>query len=51
MLDRIERVIDLEGSLDDAQRKRLLEIANMCPVHHTLTSKIQIDTRLDGAGD
>jgi putative redox protein len=48
MLDRIECVIDLEGSLDDAQRKRLLEIANMCPVHRTLTSEIKIDTRLAG---
>jgi uncharacterized OsmC-like protein len=48
MLDRIERVIDLEGPLDDEQRKRLLEIANMCPVHRTLTSEIKIDTRLDG---
>ena len=46
MLDRIERVIDLEGSLDDAQRQRLLEIANMCPVHRTLISEIKIDTRL-----
>src|ERR1700691_1518871 len=33
MLDHIERVIEIEGSLDDAQRKRLLEIADMCPVH------------------
>jgi uncharacterized OsmC-like protein len=48
MLDHIERVIDLEGSLDDTQRKRLLEIANMCPVHRTLTSGVQIDTRLAG---
>jgi putative redox protein len=46
MLDRIERVIHLEGSLDEAQRKRLLEIADMCPVHRTLTSEITIDTRL-----
>ena len=46
MLDRIERVIYLEGSLDEAQRKRLLEIADLCPVHRTLTSEITIDTRL-----
>jgi len=46
MLDRIERVIHLEGSLDEAQRKRLLEIADMCPVHRTLTSEIKIYTRL-----
>jgi uncharacterized OsmC-like protein len=46
MLDRIELVIELEGPLDDPQRQRLLEIANMCPVHRTLTSEIKVDTRL-----
>ena len=46
MLDRIERVIALEGGLDPAQRQRLLEIANMCPVHRTLTSEIEIETSL-----
>lgn len=46
MLDRIERVIDIEGTLDEAQRQRLLEIANMCPVHRTLTSEISIQSRL-----
>jgi uncharacterized OsmC-like protein len=48
MIDRIERVIDLQGSLDAAQRQRLLEIADMCPVHRTLTSEIKIETRLAG---
>lgn len=46
MLDRIERVISLEGTLDAAQRQRLLEIADMCPVHRTLTSEIKIETSL-----
>ncbi len=45
-LDRIERVIELEGALDPMQRQRLLEIADMCPVHRTLTSEIKIETRL-----
>jgi putative redox protein len=45
-LDRIERVIDLEGAIDAAQRQRLLEIADMCPVHRTLTSEISIESRL-----
>ena len=45
-LDRIERVIRLEGTLDAAQRAKLLEIANKCPVHRTLTSEITIPTRL-----
>ncbi len=45
MLDRIERIITMEGALDADQRKRLLEIADKCPVHRTLTSKIDIRTR------
>ena len=45
-IDRIERVITLEGDLDPAQRQRLLEIANKCPVHRTLHSEVSIPTRL-----
>jgi uncharacterized OsmC-like protein/alpha-beta hydrolase superfamily lysophospholipase len=45
MLDRIERAITLEGELDDVQRGRLLEIADKCPVHRTLSSEIEIKTR------
>ncbi len=44
MLDHIERVISLEGELDDKQRARLLEIADKCPVHRTLKSEIDIRT-------
>ncbi len=50
LLDRIEREIALEGALSDEQRARLLEIANRCPVHRTLTAEIAIDTRLAGPG-
>jgi len=46
MLDRIEREIVLTGSLTDEQRTRLLEIANRCPVHRTLTSEIKIESWL-----
>jgi putative redox protein len=42
----IEREIEVDGALDDQQRARLLEIANRCPVHLTLTSKIDIRTTL-----
>src|ERR1700704_4812706 len=45
MLDQIDRVISIEGSLDDDQRKRLMEIADKCPVHRTLTSEIRIVTK------
>lgn len=46
MLDRIERDIQLIGSLTTEQLSRLLEIANKCPVHRTLTSEINIRTRI-----
>jgi putative redox protein len=45
-IDRIEREIEVEGSLDENQRTRLLEIANKCPVHRTLHSEVWIPTRL-----
>jgi putative redox protein len=45
MLDRIERDIHFAGPLTDEQRSKLLEIANKCPVHRTLTSEIDIVTR------
>jgi uncharacterized OsmC-like protein/pimeloyl-ACP methyl ester carboxylesterase len=44
MLDRIDRVIAMEGNLDAEQRKKLMEIADKCPVHRTLTSEIRIVT-------
>jgi putative redox protein len=44
MLDEIHSKIHLEGDLDEAQRKRFLEIATLCPVHHTLSSEIKIQT-------
>ena len=45
LLDRIERIIAIEGELDPEQRARLMEIADKCPVHKTLTSEIHIVTR------
>jgi putative redox protein len=45
-LDRIESEISFTGALTDEQRTRLLEIAERCPVHRTLTSEISIRTRL-----
>jgi putative redox protein len=43
-IDRIERAITLSGALDEEHRKRLLEIADKCPVHRTLTSEVDIRT-------
>ena len=45
-IDRFERIITLEGDLDEGTRARLLEIADKCPVHRTLHSRIDIETRL-----
>lgn len=45
MLDQIERDIAMEGALDAEQRQKLMEIADKCPVHRTLTSEIRIVTR------
>ena len=45
MLDQIDRVIAIEGALDADQRKRLMEIADKCPVHRTLTSEMRIVTK------
>ena len=44
LLDHIERVISLEGELDAKQRAKLMEIADKCPVHRTLTSEVRIHT-------
>jgi putative redox protein len=44
MIDRIERTIAFEGDLNSEQRAHLIEIADKCPVHRTLTSEIDIRT-------
>lgn len=41
-----KREISFEGELDEEQRNRLLQIANSCPVHKTLTNPIEIETSL-----
>jgi putative redox protein len=46
MLDRIERDVEFSGGLTTEQRAKLLEISNKCPVHRTLSSEIDIQTRL-----
>ncbi|NTY58114.1 OsmC family protein [Mycolicibacterium sphagni] len=45
-ISHIDRTIDLVGDLDDTQRQRLMEIAERCPVHQTLTSEVDIATSL-----
>jgi len=43
-IDVLHREVKLQGALDDAQRARLMQIADRCPVHRTLEGKIRIDT-------
>jgi putative redox protein len=45
-IDHVDREIEVTGPLTEAQRLRLLEMADRCPVHRTLQSKIDIVTRL-----
>jgi len=47
-VDRIDRLITLDGALDPQQRAKLLEIADKCPVHRTLHSEVLIKTQLAG---
>lgn len=44
MIERVDKSVELIGSLDEAQRARLLQIADQCPVHRTLMSKFDIRT-------
>jgi uncharacterized OsmC-like protein len=44
-VDQLECEVELVGPLDATQRQRLLEIADKCPVHRTLTSEVRITTR------
>jgi uncharacterized OsmC-like protein len=45
-LDRLDRELTLLGPLNDEQRQRLLEIADRCPVHRTLSAGVRIATEL-----
>ena len=45
-IDLVRRTIELEGNIDEAQRQRLLEIAERCPVHRTLEAGVKVETIL-----
>ena len=45
-IDQFTRTIYLEGPLSPEQREKLLQIADKCPVHHTLTRSSQVVTHL-----
>ena len=46
LVDKIEKTIKLEGNLTEAERQRIFEIADMCPVHKTLHNEIKINSKL-----
>lgn len=48
-IDTFHRQIKLTANLDEKQRKRILEIADKCPVHKTLHSETQVITKLVGS--
>ncbi|MGF1545143.1 MAG: alpha/beta fold hydrolase [Parvularculaceae bacterium] len=43
----LEKRVSVEGDLDDAQRARLLEIADKCPVHRMLTGEVSVSSSID----
>ncbi|MBT8295151.1 MAG: alpha/beta fold hydrolase [Gramella sp.] len=45
-IDSFDREITIQGNLDEKQIKRLMEIADKCPVHKTLSSQAQIHTKM-----
>lgn len=45
-IDKIELELELEGPLDEEQRRRLKEISEKCPVHRTLDSEVLIETNV-----
>jgi uncharacterized OsmC-like protein len=50
-IDQIGLDIELAGPLEEPQRRRLLEIAERCPVHRTLESEVMMETSLVGIQD
>ena len=45
-IGEFQRVLTLDGDLSEEQRKRMLEIADRCPVHKTLQGEIKVRTTL-----
>ena len=45
-IDIFDRMIELEGDLDDKQKDRLMNIADKCPVHRTLHGDVEVNTVL-----
>ncbi len=50
-IDHVRLDLELAGPLEEPQRRRLLEIAERCPVHRTLESEVLMETSLAGIED
>jgi len=50
-IDEFRRVVELDGELGDEQRRRMLDIADRCPVHRTLHGEVKVRTVLAAAAD
>ncbi len=48
-IDRVQSRIRIAGDFDDAQRTRLAEVAERCPVHKTLTNGVEISDQVEFA--
>jgi putative redox protein len=44
-VERIDRLVYMDGELSAAERERLVQIADRCPVHQTLHGPIEVHTR------
>lgn len=47
---QLERTVGIEGDIGDADRAKLLEIANKCPIHRILEGNIEVRTALAEPG-
>ena len=45
-IDQLHRTVWIEGDIDDKVRERMMQIANRCPVHRTLSSQVKIVTQV-----
>ena len=45
LIEKIVSNVDIQGDFDEAQKKRLAQIATRCPVHKTLTKGVDIVDR------
>ena len=45
-IDRLQRTIRIDGDLDEKARARMMQIADRCPVHRTLSAQVRIVTNI-----